>query len=151
MRLLTVGIAIALLAACGPGAAAPTAAPNGARIIEITMKDLSFSPSTITLQRGEKVTLRFRNLGGLEHEFMAGRDPKAGMGFMQDWIATAATNVPPHTHPGEQQHIGLGVRVPPDWYGSLDLVVPNTAGEYEFGCFVPGHYESGMRGKIIVR
>lgn len=150
MRLAAALVATAFLAGCGAGSAAPSTAPNGARIVEITMKDLSFTPTTITLRQGEKVTLRFRNVGALEHEFMAGLQPMSGMGFMQDWIATAAANVPPHTHAGEQ-HLGLGVRVAPDWYGSLDLVVPNTPGEFEFGCFVPGHFESGMRGKIIVK
>ena len=62
----------------------------------------------------------------------------------------AATNIPSHTHPGEQ-HTGEGVRVPADWYGTLTVVVPQATGEYEFGCFVQGHYEAGMRGKLVVR
>jgi len=41
------------------------------------------------------------------------------------------------------------VRRPP--YAELDLIVPHTAGEYEFVCFVVGHYQAGMRGKLIVR
>jgi uncharacterized cupredoxin-like copper-binding protein len=24
------------------------------------------------------------------------------------------------------------------------------AGEFEYGCLIPGHYEAGMHGKIIV-
>lgn len=28
--------------------------------------------------------------------------------------------------------------------------VPNETGEFEFGCFVPGHYEAGMVGEVVV-
>lgn len=150
MRSISYLIVALITVSCGAAAAAPSSAPGGARIIEITMADLHFTPTVITLRQGERVTLRFRNLGTLEHEFMAGLRPIGSKGFQQDWIATAAKNVPSHTHTGEE-HLGLGVRVAPDWYGSLDLIVPNTPGEYEFGCFVPGHYEAGMRGKITVR
>jgi len=29
--------------------------------------------------------------------------------------------------------------------------VPPEKGEYEFGCFVQGHYEAGMKGRLIVK
>jgi hypothetical protein len=30
------------------------------------------------------------------------------------------------------------------------VVVPPDVGEFEFACFVVGHYESGMKGTLIV-
>lgn len=145
VALLTTGV---LTASCAAAQPAPTPS-GGARVIEITMKEFGFTPTTLQLRAGEKVTLRFRNLGKAEHEFMAGRQPTPGKGYADDWIAKAATNVPDHTHPGEA-HTGEGVRVSADWYASLNLLVPPEPGEYEFGCFVQGHYESGMKGKIVV-
>lgn len=138
-------------ASCGAStpAPAPTSAAGG-RIIEVAMKEFGFTPSTITVRPGEKVTLRLKNTGTVEHEFMAGLQPTPGKGYAVDWIAKAATSVPTHTHPGEE-HLGEGVRVSANWFGSIDLVVPAERGEYEFGCFVQGHYEAGMRGRLIVR
>ena len=40
-----------------------------------------------------------------------------------------------HAEPGETVTGGL---------------VPQTTGEFEFGCFIPGHYEAGMRGEAHV-
>ena len=64
-----------VLAACAGGAASA-----GERTITIEMKEFAYSPSTITLKPGERVTLSFKNLGTVEHEFMAGRAPATGMG-----------------------------------------------------------------------
>ena len=34
--------------------------------------------------------------------------------------------------------------------GEVSFVVPGTTGRYEFGCFLPGHYEAGMNGTLVV-
>lgn len=150
MRILSAVIApLALItAACGGGATDGAAA--GARIIEVTMNEFTFSPSSITLAPGERVTLRFTNSGTLEHEFMAGRGAIPSRGYTEDWIAKAGAATAAHTHPGEV-HAGQGVRVAASWYGTLTVVVPDEKGRYEFGCFVQGHYEAGMKGALVVR
>ena len=33
----------------------------------------------------------------------------------------------------------------------LTLKVPSEAGEWELGCFQPGHYEAGQKAKIIIQ
>jgi uncharacterized cupredoxin-like copper-binding protein len=148
IALLAIGVLTASCAASAPPPS-PTSATGG-RIIEITMKEFGFTPSTITVRPGEKITLRLKNTGMVEHEFMAGLGPIPGRGYADDWIAKAAANIPSHTHPGEE-HLGEGVRVSQNWFGSIDLVVPMQTGEYEFGCFVQGHYEAGMKGTLSVR
>lgn len=146
MRHLVLVAALVLAASCSAASPSPS---GSAKTVEITMSDLAFSPTTISLKAGETVTLRFRNTGKLEHEFMAGIG-RSGSGFAKDWLAQAAvTKVAPHTHPGEE-HTGMGVRVAPDWFGTV-TVQPRETGEFEFGCFVPGHYDAGMKGKIVVR
>lgn len=120
---------------------------GGLRTIQVEMRDFAFSPETLTLQAGEKVTLTFKNVGKLEHEFMVGSDPAIGKGYLKDWLAGAqmgASGEHDMGHPGE------GVRVPPNTTTTLTIVVPMEGGVFEFGCFVSGHYESGMRGRLVV-
>jgi uncharacterized cupredoxin-like copper-binding protein len=139
-----------LAAACG-GASAPAVDPALGRVIEVRMSEFKFSPDTITVTPGEKVTFKLMNTGVVEHDFMAGLQATPGKGYAIDWIAKAVDGTrPPHTHAGEV-HIGEGVRVSADWTLTLTVVVPEEKGEYEFGCFVQGHYEAGMKGRLVVR
>ena len=141
---------VIVAAACG-SAGASAVDPALGRVIEVRMSEFTFSPSTITVNAGEKVTFKLINTGVVEHDFMAGLRGIAGQGYERDWLATAVDGArPAHTHPGEV-HLGEGVRVSADWILTLTVVVPPEKGEYEFGCFVQGHYEAGMKGKLIVR
>ena len=134
------------VAACGSDPGRPAAG----RVIEITMSEFTFSPRSITVRPGETVTLKFTNVGALEHEFMAGRVPVPSRGYTEDWLKRAVPALANHTHPGEE-HVGEGIRVSADWGNRVTLVVPEEKGTYEFGCFIAGHYEAGMKGSIAVR
>jgi len=149
MRAFMVTLAVAgiLAAACG-GAGAPAAGAGAGRVIRIEMSDLAFSPAMITLKPGERVTLSFKNVGAVEHEFMAGQDAMVGKGYLRDWLALAKTE--PTVSHGSAGHLGEGVRVLPRGAATIELVAPPQVGEFEFGCFVEGHYENGMRGKLTV-
>jgi len=145
----TAGFAVLLVIGAGSCGTSPATSADG-RVIEITMKEFSFTPRTITLNAGETVTLKLNNVGTVEHEFMAGRLPTAGKGYAEDWLKRAVPGLANHTHPGEE-HLGEGVRVSADWGNRVTIVVPQEKGTYEFGCFVAGHYEAGMKGAIVVR
>lgn len=134
--------AVLVIAACGGGVA-----PAGGRTITIEMNDFAFSPSAIDLAPGERVTLTFRNVGSVEHEFMAGIEPMMGTGYRQDWLARAKLDAGKSHNAG---HAGEGVRITARKSAELRLVVPTEKGEFEFGCFVAGHYEAGMKGKLVV-
>ena len=136
------------LSACS-GAPNYAALPNDAgRVIRIDMSDFAFSPSTISVKPGERITLSFRNIGGQEHEFMAGTEAMVGKGFMKDWLALAKTEPIAGAH--DSGHTGEGLRIAPRGATNVTLVVPPQVGEFEFACFVVGHYESGMKGTLIV-
>jgi hypothetical protein len=47
-------------------------------------------------------------------------------------------------------HEGIGIRVAPNTTQTLTFVVPSHGGLFEFGCFVSGHYDFGMRGRLVV-
>src|SRR5881628_3098313 len=131
-----------LLAACG--AAAPASLPTGtSRSVRIDMSDFFFSPTTVNLDPGETVTLMLKNFGTLEHEFMAGRDAIYGQGYEDDWLAKAK----PGSGAGHDiGRMGESVRIAPNTTVTITLVVPAAVGQFEFGCFVPRHYEAGMKG-----
>ncbi len=44
----------------------------------------------------------------------------------------------------------VGVRLQPGQTATLSFVVPDKVGDHEFGCFVAGHHESGMKGKLTI-
>lgn len=143
-------LALLLVASAAVACASEPGKPAAGRMIEITMKEFTFSPRTITVSPGETVILKFTNVGALEHEFMAGRAPVPSRGYTEDWLKRAVPALASHTHPGEE-HLGEGIRVSADWGNRVTLVVPEETGTYEFGCFITGHYEAGMKGSIVVR
>ena len=143
-------VALLLVAVAAAACAGQPAKPALGRVIEMTMNEFTFSPRTITVRPGETVTLKFTNVGALEHEFMVGRSPVPSRGFTDDWLKRAVPTLANHTHPGEE-HLGEGVRVSADWGNRVTLVVPDDKGTYEFGCFIAGHYEAGMKGSLVVR
>lgn len=128
----------------------PTLAGAEGRVVKITMTEFGFSPRTITVTAGETVTFHLVNAGAIEHELMVGTHPTPSRGYANDWLKGAAPALAAHSHPGEE-HLGEGVRVPADWSSTVKLVIPLEKGTYEFGCFIAGHYEAGMRGTLVVR
>jgi uncharacterized cupredoxin-like copper-binding protein len=143
-------VALLLVVVAGAACASQQGTPAAGRVIEITMNEFTFSPRTISVRPGETVTLKFTNVGALEHEFMAGLAPVPSRGYTEDWLKRAVPALASHTHPGEE-HLGEGIRVSADWGNRVTLVVPEEKGTYEFGCFITGHYEAGMKGLIVVR
>lgn len=91
--------------------------------------------------------MRLRNAGTIEHEFMAGRQAMTGVGYKEDWLALAK---PDRGGGHDMDHQGSGVRVQPKNTATLTITVPAARGEFEFGCFIPGHYEGGMKGRLVV-
>ncbi len=150
MRVPTVfALALAVLAtACGGSAASASA---GGRTVDVNMSEFAYAPATISLQAGETVTLRFKNAGMVEHEFMAGRQAVTGAGYKEDWLAMAKGGSGDGHGKGAVGHEGAGVRVQAKGSGTLTITVPAEKGVYEFGCFVQGHYEAGMKGTLVVR
>lgn len=144
--LLTIAAGVALSACAGAPGYAPLPTDPG-RVVRIEMTDFAFSPASITVAPGERITLSFRNIGTQEHEFMAGHEATPGKGFAHDWLDLAkAERVGAH----DAGHSGVGLRLAPRGAANITIVVPAQAGEVEFGCFVVGHYESGMKGTLKV-
>jgi uncharacterized cupredoxin-like copper-binding protein len=154
------GIASALalsttLAFAGPGEAGHTHKTFAAgepgdpkkpivRTVEVTMQEadhakMLFNPDRIEVKRGEQVKFVLKNVGKVDHEFML------------DSVANNAKHkVAMEQNPDMEHDDPNGKRLAPS--ASNEIVWRFTkAGTFEFACLIPGHYESGMKGTVVVK
>jgi uncharacterized cupredoxin-like copper-binding protein len=113
---------------------------KAARTIRVDMSDrMRFSPDTIEVKPGDTVRFVVRNSGRTMHEMVLGT-----MKELKDHAELMKK------HPGMEHdepymaHVGPGKTAEIVWQFT-------KAGEFYFGCLVPGHFEAGMVGKILVR
>ena len=140
-------------------------------VIEVTMADFSFSPAVLRIPANRPVTLAFVNTGAVEHEFMAGRNAVNG-DFDADLFANvdvvmgsedaadhdhadpaAHEHADPadHAHADGQESHGTMVLLGPGTRSSMTFELPaDRRGEWEMACFIPGHYDGGMHGTVVV-
>ena len=114
-----------------------------ARVVLINMREgdgkMMFMPDRVEIKRGEQVRFMLSNSGELDHEFV---------------LATTEENLK-HAEEmkknPEMEHDDPNARrVKPK---KRDEIVWRftKAGQFEFGCLIPGHREAGMTGTIIVK
>lgn len=115
-----------------------------ARTIEVIMKEtedakMLFEPNQVEVKRGEQVKFVFRNDGKVDHEFML------------DSVANNAKHkIQMEKNPDMEHDDPNGKRLSPN--GLNEIVWRFTkAGTFEFACLIPGHYESGMHGTVVVK
>jgi uncharacterized cupredoxin-like copper-binding protein len=99
---------------------------------------MRFTPARITVKRGETVRFVARNDGKLMHEMVLGTraDLEAHAQMMRKF--------PDMEH--EEPHM---LHVAPGTSGEMGWRF-TKAGEFLYGCLVPGHFEAGMVGTIVV-
>jgi uncharacterized cupredoxin-like copper-binding protein len=110
-----------------------------ARTIKVVMKEMMFEPSLIEVRKGEQIRFVLENDGTEDHEFM---------------LATVAENRKHgelmKKYPDMQHDDHNGKRIPP--HAQRELLWRFTkAGEFEYACLIPTHYEFGMFGKVVVK
>lgn len=114
-------------------------ATNVRRTIEITMLDaMRFTPETIDVKRGETIRLRMKNSGQLVHELVIGTREE-----LEQHAALMAK------FPNMEHDEAFMAHVAPGATGEIVWTF-NRAGTFHFACLIPGHYESGMVGRIKV-
>jgi uncharacterized cupredoxin-like copper-binding protein len=152
------GAALALstgLALAGPGeaghshrmfAAGEPGDPNKpvARTIVVSMKEthdskMLFEPNQVVIKRGEQVKFALKNDGTADHEFM-----------LDSVERNAKHKIQMEKNPDMEHDDPNGKRLAPN--GSSEIVWRfNKPGTFEFACLIPGHYESGMHGTVVVK
>jgi uncharacterized cupredoxin-like copper-binding protein len=112
---------------------------RGARTIAIRMgDDMRFTPDRIEVRQGETVRLVVRNAGKVLHELVIGtpQELRKHAALMQKF-------------PGMEHDEPYMAHVRPGAAGELTWNF-NRPGTFQFACLIPGHFEAGMLGTIVV-
>jgi uncharacterized cupredoxin-like copper-binding protein len=110
-----------------------------ARLVPLAMADsMRFHPEVVRVRTGETVRFVVRNAGQIKHEMMLGTDDELQK------HAKLMQRFPEMEHDDPN-----GVTVEPA--RSHELVWKFTKpGTFAFACLIPGHFEAGMHGRIVV-
>lgn len=110
------------------------------RTVTVEMSDnMRFAPSTLTVRRGETVRLQVVNKGKMLHELVLGTPEE----IKKHWEAMKRHPNMAHDEPS-MVHVQPGKRGEIVWQFT-------KPGEFQFACLLPGHYEAGMVGKVVVQ
>jgi len=110
------------------------------RTVRVDMSDkMRFSPASLTIKQGDTVKFVVKNSGKVMHEMVLG-----SMKVLKEHAELMKK------HPGMEHDEPYMAHVAP---GKTETMVWQftKAGEFNFGCLVPGHFEAGMVGKITVK
>jgi uncharacterized cupredoxin-like copper-binding protein len=128
-RGLAVAVLLVLAAACSPASATPEA-----RTIEIEIHYSRFDPGTVDVRRGETVRFVIANADPIDHEFIVGDEAVQNA----HELGTESYHPP---RPGE-------VTIPAG--ETVETTYTFDGGNLIIGCHLPGHYDYGMRGLVVV-
>ena len=151
LAVILVSGSLALAAPGAPGhshGSSPVGQPGDpkkpARIINVTMKEtedgkMLFMPEKVAVRKGEQVKFVLKNAGAIDHEFVL------------DTVANNAKHkIEMEKNPDMEHDDPNARRLAPNKNGEIVWRF-TQAGEFEFACLIPGHYESGMKGTVVVK
>jgi len=126
------------------GAGAPGDPKKPARTVEVVMKEtedgnMLFAPDRVEAKRGEQVRFVLKNAGKVDHEFILDTPER-----------NAKHKIEMRKNPDMEHDDPNGKRLAPGGTGEIVWRF-SKAGTFEFACLIPGHHESGMHGKAIVK
>jgi uncharacterized cupredoxin-like copper-binding protein len=117
----------------------PGDARKVSRTIEVGMgDDMRFTPANIKVKRGDTIRFVVKNNGALKHEMV--------LGTMKELEEHAALM---RKSPEMEHDDPNAVSVEPGKTGTLIWQFTNSS-TFDFACLVPGHFEAGMMGKVVV-
>lgn len=113
---------------------------SAGRTIKVRMSDaMRFTPERIEVRQGETIRFVHRNDGKVMHEFVLGTQAAL------DEHAAMMEKFPDMEHDEPYMaHVAPG--------GTAEMVWTfNRPGRFGFACLIPGHYQAGMKGTVVVR
>ena len=122
------------------GAGKPGDPKKVSRVFQVVMSDdMKFTPAKIEVKRGETIKFVVKNVGKIKHEMVIGSmaELKAHAEMMRKMPGME------HAEPNQ-------VTLDPGKTGELIWQFAK-AGNFDFACLVPGHFEAGMVGKVSVK
>ena len=167
-RSIFLGVVVPAVVLCALGSLSAAARPAGAAGVHkatVAMKEFAFAPARIELKVGEDVELTLKNEGQVAHDWMVGTDlvnTTQEKGFHKDLLAllkrkeTGKQFTPERVGVASKtdgiKRISTGVEIEPGGEVRLRFVVPASAkGQWDMDCVLTGHYESGMKGAVVIR
>ncbi len=110
------------------------------RTINVDMADtMRFTPAELAIKRGDTIRFVVKNKGQVLHEMVIGTKKEL------EEHAELMRKHPNMEHDEPYMaHVSAGKQETMVWQFT-------KSGEFYFGCLVPGHFEAGMVGKIIVK
>ena len=147
--LLTSGLALAGPGDAGHGhASSPVGEPGDpkkpARIVPVSMREtddgkMLYFPEKLEVRRGEQVKFTLKNTGKVDHEFVL------------DTVENNAKHkIEMQKNPDMEHDDPNSRRLKPNSNGEIVWRF-TQAGQFEFACLIPGHYEAGMKGTVVVK
>lgn len=109
------------------------------RTIEVSMTDFAFEPSSIEVTSGETVEFVVANDGAVEHEFRL-----TSQHSVDDHMSNG------HADHGENTDHDMMVLVPAGETDSFTATFADTGKIELYACLLPGHYEAGMEGELLI-
>ena len=137
-------------------------ATDVSRTIEVIMQENYYTPEKIDVKAGETIRFKIINKGELVHEFNLGtaKMHAAHQKEMEMMVEHGVLEADKINHNMMKMDMGGGKTMEHDDPNSV-LLEPGKSGEViwkftkatdlEFACNVPGHYESGMMGKMQIK
>jgi uncharacterized cupredoxin-like copper-binding protein len=114
-----------------------------ARTIQITMGEadgkMMFMPDKVEVKTGEQIRFVLHNSGELDHEFVLA-STEENLEHAEMMMKNPEMR---HADPNAR-------RVAPKQTSELAWTFTKS-GEFEFACLIPGHYQAGMHGSIMVK
>ena len=147
--LLSTGLALA-----GPGGAGhghgdeaaygkPGDPKKPARLVQVSMREtdgkMLFFPDKVEVKAGEQVRFKLANNGEVEHEFV-----------LASVEENAKHKIQMEKNPDMEHEDPNARRLQPK-KGDEIVWQFTKAGTFEYACLIPGHYESGMKGTVVVK
>ncbi|WP_370663097.1 cupredoxin domain-containing protein [Massilia antarctica] len=118
----------------------PGVAAQVTRTVNVDMSDkMRFTPSQVSIKRGETIRFIVKNSGNLKHEMVLGsiKELKEHAEMMR--------KMPEMEHADENM-------ISVDAGKSGELIWQFTkSGKFDFACLQPGHFEAGMKGRVSVK
>jgi uncharacterized cupredoxin-like copper-binding protein len=109
------------------------------RTVRIEMSDaMRFSPSALVIKRGETVRIVATNSGKVLHEIVLGTSEEIRRHAAHMKLMPNMQHSEPH-----MAHVAPGANGEIGWQFT-------KAGEFQFACLLPGHFEAGMVGTVRV-
>lgn len=113
------------------------------RTVTITTLDMRFEPKVLKVKTGETIRFVVMNKSDVDHDFTIG-DAATQTAHRTEMLAAMGKGAKMH-HDADPNAISIKA-------GQVGELVWkfSRAGQFEFDCNVPGHYEAGMKGTITV-